>query len=151
MPVLADALTQLATLSVAGVTTHFSPETLPKALARAHLPALLIVPGELSRPLFARGSEGFRAEAFPDGLRTVMLPVTHMLAVAPVDAGAGPRTHWPAIIALVDAYFAALAANPTLGGTLREPSQVSADAGIIDYGAGRYWGVTLRHRWVLAY
>lgn len=152
MAALTNALTALQGLSVAGIAHHYGPGALPAALTRAHLPALMIVPGEGGgQALFGPRAEGFSAVAFPGGARTWALTVRHMLVCAPADDGLGARTHWPGVIALLDAYFTALAAVPTLGGALREPARVTAEIGEVRIGAGRFAGATLRHHWLLTY
>lgn len=149
---LTSALTALQGLTVAGIAHHYGPGALPVSLTRAHLPALLIVPGEGGGPaLFGPRAEGFTASAFPGGARTWALTVRHVLACAPATDGLGARTHWPGVIALLDAYFAALAANPMLGGALREPARVTAEIGEVAYADGRYAGAVLRHHWLLTY
>ncbi len=152
MPAFSDALSALAALTVSGVTSNAPPDALPLTIARAHLPILLVLPGDTGeRSLFTARHEGFVATAFPNGARTLSLQVTHLLLVASRDDGLGARSHLPRIITLLDAYFAALALNPTLSGTLREPARVTVEPGSVVYSGAAYHGAVLRHLWVLGY
>ena len=149
-----NALDQLALLNVTGVHTHFAIESVPQALRRGQLPALLVLPVERqatpNRRLFPERGEGFEALAFANGPRTTTFAVTHLLLVAPVAAGRGLQTHLPTLIDLIDAYFTALAADVTLGGTLLEPARVLVEPGTFAYGGTTYHGCAFRHRWVLS-
>ncbi len=152
MPAFSNALTALAALSVSGVARNAAPDALPLTITRAHLPILLVIPGDTGeRSLFNSRSEGFTAAAFPGGARTLAVQVTHLLLVASRDDGLGARSHLPRVIALLDAYFAALSLNPTLSGTLCEPARVTVEPGSVVYSGAAYHGATLRHLWVLGY
>lgn len=144
------ALTRLAALSVAGVAHNYAVEALPGSLSRAQLPALLVLPGRVEREGVAAGpGEGFQAIAFSGGARTVAYRVTHLLLAAPMSAGAGARTHLPAVVALIDAYFSALAADLTLNAALLEPAAVQVEPGLYAYGGVRYFGCAFEHRWLI--
>lgn len=145
------ALDALAGLAVSGVTAHYALDAVPDELSRGQLPALLVLPIKLEDEsglrLFNDRAGGFEALAFAGAARTVTYTVTHLLLVAPLGAGSGLRTHLPPLIALVDAYFAALGADVTLGGKLAEPAQVRADPGIHTHGSTDYVGCAFRHTW----
>lgn len=152
MPAFSAALSALAGLSVPGILHNAAPDALPLSITRAHLPILLVLPGDTGeRSLFGSRNEGFTATAFPGGARTLALQVTHLLLVASRDDGLGARSHLPRVIALLDAYFSALSFNPTLGGTLCEPARVTVEPGSVVYSGAAYHGATLRHLWVLGY
>jgi hypothetical protein len=145
------ALSTLASLSVSGVVHNYDVDQVPDTLTRAQLPALLVLPtdtGGERLPARERGA-GFHAVAFGSGARTVTYSVTHLLLVAPVGAGKGIRSHLPTLSDLLDAYFAALGANVTLGGALDEPARVTIDPGIFTHGGVQYYGCALRHTWIV--
>jgi hypothetical protein len=143
-----SALTNLATLSVSGVTHNYDVDALPDDLSRAQLPALLVLPLEVQEDtLFKERGQGFQAIAFSSGPRTVAYTVTHLLLAAPADAGRGIRSHMPSLITLIDAYFAALGADVTLGGTLLEPAHVRVEPRLFNYGHAAYVGCAFRHTW----
>ncbi len=149
MPNFTTALDQLAALNVPGVRNHYGITTLPDELSRTHLPALLVLPFiNRDRHLLDRG-EGFQTMAFSDGTRTVTYAVTHLLLVASVGSGSGQRTALPRLAELIDAYFAALNTNPTLGNALSMPPQVRVDPGLYHHGSFEYIGCAFRHLWTL--
>ena len=144
------ALTNLSTLSVTGVTHNYDVDAVPDNLSRAQLPALLVLPGETQADeLFRERGKGFSAIAFSSGARTVTYTVTHLLLVAPVEAGRGARSHLPALIDLIDAYFAALGANVTLSAALLEPARVKVEPGTFTHGDITYHGCAFRHTWLV--
>lgn len=144
-----NALDRLGALVVPGVTPY-PMSALPPVLDRAHLPALLVMPGEADADrLFAERGAGFVALAFQGGPRTLSVTVTHLLLTAPVRLGTGARDHLPALIDAIDAYLLALGADVTLGGALVEPAHVGVEPGEFGYGGGRYHGCAFRHRWLL--
>jgi len=144
------ALTNLSALSVTGVTHNYDVDAVPDALTRAQLPALLVLPGATQeKELFKDRGVGFDTVAFSSGPRTVTYPVTHLLLVAPTAAGRGTRSHLPKLIDLIDAYFAALAANVTLSGALLEPTRVKVEPGIFTHGSVAYHGCAFRHTWLM--
>jgi hypothetical protein len=53
------------------------------------------------------------------------------------------------LVDLIDAYFAALSAAPTLNGHLLEPALVRVEPGVFPYGGVDYFGCAFRHRWVV--
>jgi hypothetical protein len=132
------------------VTHNYDVDAVPDSLARAQLPALLVLPGETQDDQFfkERGA-GFVALAFSGGVRTVIYTVTHLLLVAPVSAGRGIRSHMPRLIDLIDAYFAALGTDVTLSDALLEPARVKVEPGTFTYGAVEYHGVAFRHTWII--
>lgn len=148
-----STLTRLAALNVSGVSANYSINTLPETLSRGQLPVLLVLPSEVDygqqRKLFQERGSGFESLAFSSGARTVTYAVTHLLLVAPVASGAGMRQHLPVLIDLIDAYFAALSADITLGGHLLEPARVDVEPGIFTYGGTDYHGCAFRHLWVV--
>jgi hypothetical protein len=150
MTLFRTALTELASLSVAGVTHNYDVDAVPDELSRAQLPALLVLPVEIQADaLFKQRGKGFEAVAFSNGARTVTYTVTHLLLVAPVSAGAGLRSHLPLLIDLIDDYFAALSSDVTLGGALLEPVQVRVEPGTFAHGDLLYHGCAFRHTWLM--
>jgi hypothetical protein len=144
---LTIALTNLAALTVPGVTHNFALNSLPEQVARTQLPILLVLPGGLPAGKPQPPGEGFTALAFSNGARTVTVQVTHLLLTAPVASGRGPASHLPALIDRVDAYLAALAADVTLGGALLEPARVGVAPGTFPYGGVTYHGCAFQHEW----
>jgi hypothetical protein len=143
------ALDRLGALIVPGVT-NYPMTALPATLDRAHIPALLVLPGEAEADrLFAERGSGFMALAFQNGPRTLSVTVTHLLLTAPVQMGVGARAHLPELIDHIDAYLLALGADVTLGGALAEPVQVGVEPGEFRYGGGMFHGCAFRHRWML--
>ncbi len=150
MPLFRSALSNLAGLTVPGVSHNYDLAALPDDLSRAQLPALLVLPGETEEDEFFRErGQGFRAIAFSQGARTVSYVVTHLLLVAPVSAGAGLRSHLPGLIDLIDEYFAALSDDVTLGGELLEPVRVKVEPGTFVHGDVVYHGCAFRHTWLM--
>lgn len=145
-----DALTTLSQLSVAGVAHNYDIDAVPDAPARAQLPALLVLPIDLQEDrLIQERGRGFQAVAFSSGARTVTYTVTHLLLVAPIGQGKGLRAHLPALVTFMDAYFAALAADVTLGGALLEPASVRVEPGVFPIGSTEYYGCAFRHTWLM--
>ncbi len=145
-----SALTNLSALSVSGVANNYDVDTVPDSLARAQLPALLVLPGDTQEnQLFRERGRGFIALAFSGGARTVAYTVTHLLLVAPVTAGRGTRSTLPGLIDLIDAYFDALGADVTLSGALLEPAAVRVEPGTFTHGEVDYHGVAFRHTWLI--
>lgn len=147
-----DALLQLGALAVTGVAQHFTHVTLPDRIARGHLPALLVIPGDYGAggaSWFASRAEGFEASGFSGAASTLTVAVTHLLVTSLAQDGLGLRSHYPRIVTLMDAYFAALASDPLLGGTLREPARVSAEPGVVRYVSDACYGAAFRHVWTL--
>jgi hypothetical protein len=146
------ALAALAALQPAGFNAHFAAEDLPRQLSRAQFPALLVLPVDThDRRLFRERGAAFEALAFTGGPKLVTYTVTHLLLIAPADAGFGARSQLPQMADLLDAYFAALAADPTLNGALTAPAQVSVEPGQFDYADLACTGAALRHRWQVSY
>lgn len=149
-----EALRALASLSLKGLRANYGPAELPERLLPAQLPALLVLPGDFvggqaRAPLFGERG-GLEALAFRKAAATVALRPWHLLLVAERGAGYGLRSQLPPLVALLDGYFQALAADVTLGGRLLEPAQVDAECGVFEYGGGAYSGCLLRHFWKLA-
>jgi hypothetical protein len=145
-----SALTNLSSLTISGVTHNYDVDAVPDALARAQLPALLVLPGETQDDQFFRErGAGFIALAFSGGARSVSYTVTHLLLVAPVSAGRGLRSHLPRMVDLIDAYFAALGADVNLSDSLLEPTRVKVEPGTFRHGDVDYHGVAFRHTWVI--
>ena len=150
MPTFREALSALAGLNVPGVAHNYDISDVPDDLTRAQLPALLVLPGEVSeRRLFRERGEGFHALAFSGSARTISYTITHLLLVTPTTDGVGMRSHYPRLIDLIDAYFAALVADVTLGGTLLEPARVTVEPGTFTHGDSSFYGCALRHGWML--
>lgn len=154
MATLRSTLTVLAALHVPGAVHNYDVDTVPDSLSRAQLPALLLLPAETPDESLIRGERfdrgvGFEAVAFGEGARTVTYSLTHLLLVAPVAAGRGLRSQFPALIDLIDAYFGALAQDVTLGGRLLEPARVRVHPGIFTHGGVAYYGCAFVHTWVM--
>ena len=144
------ALTRLASLSVSGVSHNYDVDSVPDSLNRVQLPALLVLPITPPTSKISRiTSDGFQTIAFSSGPRTVTVTITHLLLVAPIEAGRGARTHLPKVVDLADAYCAALAADPLLNNTLLEPARVQVEPGDFTYGHATYHGCAFRHTWVI--
>lgn len=147
-----SALDALASLQPTGISARFSAAEVPAVLSRAQFPALLVLPiDEHDRRLFRERGAAFEALAFANGPKLVTYTVTHLLLVAPAGAGLGVRSILPRLAELLDAYFAALAADPTLGGALAAPARVAVEPGQFDYADLHCIGAALRHRWQIAY
>ncbi|MDX1993706.1 MAG: hypothetical protein SF029_15060 [bacterium] len=146
------ALTQLAALTVPGVVLNADVDAVPEALSRGQLPALLVLPihTEADRLFSTERGGGFEALAFANSARSVTYLVNHLLLVAPTASGSGLRSHIPVLINLIDAYFAALSANPTLNASLHEPARVRVEPGVFRYGGVQYVGCAFHHQWLLS-
>ncbi len=142
MGALSTALAKLAALTVSGATSFALDET-PGALARVQLPALIVVP-ELGGE-----SPGLEPSGFSAGDGRLVVGVAHVLLLAAVTGGAGPRGALPALAAAIDAYIAALAADPTLDGALAVPLRCAVRAGVVSFGGADYHGVVFTHTWTL--
>lgn len=149
MGAFADALSELAGLTVSGVHTNFALDAVPEELSRAQLPALLTLPLVRQKYRYPDRGEGFETLAFSDGLRSVTYTVTHLLLVAPVTNGLGLRSALPELVALIDAYFAVLSASVTLNGTLLYPPKVRVECDVFKHGTTDYFGCAFRHEWVV--
>jgi hypothetical protein len=143
-----SALTSLAGLTVPGVIRNYDIDAVPDDLSRVQLPALLVLPARQQQQRQQQGA-GFEALAFSAGARTVTYSLDHLLLVAPLDSGRGSRSHLPALIDLIDAYFTALGADVTLSGALLEPARVRVEPGIFSYGHAKYHGVAFQHTWII--
>lgn len=150
MTLFRTALNNLAALAVSGAAHNYGVDTLPDTLHRAQLPALLVLPGDTTdAALFPARGAGFTAIAFSAGARTVTYTVTHLLLVAPVLTGRGARSHLPRLAELMDAYFAALGDDLTLGGALLEPAHIEVEPGAFARGGVTYHGCAFRHTWLI--
>ncbi len=144
------ALTQLSIMNINGVRNNYDLAELPNSLHSAQLPALLVMPIELERErLFRRSEDSLHTAAFSGGAKTILHSATHLLLVAPEDAGLGLRSCLPRLIDLIDSYTAAVSADVTLGDTLLTPARVSVEPGIYTYGERDYYGCAFRHSWLL--
>lgn len=142
------ALTRLASLTVPGVSHNYDVDTLPDSLNRVQLPALLVLPITPPATKLTRSTgEAFQNIAFSSGPRVVTVAVTHLLLLAPVEAGRGSRSHLPKVVDLMDAYCTALAVDPLLNDTLLEPARVQLEPGDFTYGHATYHGCAFRHTW----
>ncbi|MGQ9850859.1 MAG: hypothetical protein ACUVSU_12515 [Aggregatilineaceae bacterium] len=142
MGTLSVALQNLAAVSLPGVT-RIPLEATPGALARVALPALVIVP-ELSGE-----SPGLEPNPFAAGAGRLTVQVAHALLLAPLAGGAGLGAALSSLTALLDAYVAALAADPTLGGALVVPLRLRLRTGVVAYGGVDYHGAVFTHTWTL--
>lgn len=137
-----EALERLSAIAVPGVTSYALGET-PDALVGAQLPALVIAPE------WSGDWPGLAPSGFTAGFGRLAARVAHVLLVAPVAGGAGSHAALPALAAAIDAYIAALAADPTLGGALVRPAQVRVTVGVAPYGGVDYHAATFLHEWAL--
>ncbi len=146
------ALTQLAALSVMGITFNFDVDAVPETLHRGQLPALLVLPidPQIDGLRFTDRGAGFEALAFANSARTISYRVNHLMLIAPLPLGAGMRSHLPRLIDLIDAYFTALSDHITLDGALLEPAKVQVEPGIYRYGGVDYVGCAFRHTWLIS-
>ena len=144
------ALTQLSAMPVTGVDNGYDIHQLPDYLPPTDLPALLTLPIELQdKRLFRERSDSLGITAFSGGVNQVRYTLTHLLLVAPRGSGLGISGHLPQLVAHIDSYMAALAADPTLDGKLRLPAEVAVEPGIFAYAERDYFGCAFRHRWTL--
>ncbi len=144
------ALSQLAMLRVPGVRNNYDLDELPYSLQRAQLPALVVLPIELERErLFQQREDSLQTATFSGAAKTVNYRLTHLLLVAPTEAGLGIRSHLPRLIELIDNYTAAIAADVTLGDALLAPARVSVEPGNYAYGDREFYGCAFRHGWLL--
>jgi hypothetical protein len=142
------AFTNLAAISVTGVTTSYDLDDLPNTLPAADLPALA--------PAFPPGVQagageaaGLAALTYDGTVWTSVLHIDHVLYWAPAWSEAGLSGVLPALVDAMDDYLEAVGANGTLDGALdRELEIVSVQPGVVEYGEARYYGVRFRHRWV---
>ena len=145
------ALSRLAMLNVTGIHKNYDLDELPNSLGRGQLPALLVLPIELERErLFQPREEGLGTAAFSGAAKSVNYRVTHLLLVAPTEAGLGIRSYLPRLIELIDSYTAAIAADITLADTLLVPARVNVEPGSFTYGDRDFYGCAFRHAWLLA-
>lgn len=142
MGAIAGALGRLAAVAVAGVTSFALAET-PNTLARAQLPALLILPELVGE------APGLEPNLFSAGDGRLTLRVAHVLFAAPVLAGHGLRTGLPVLVGHIDTYMMALAADPTLGGALAAGLRCTVRAGVVRFGGVDYHAATFVHTWLL--
>lgn len=146
----AAALDALAQLTVPGIVHHYGVDALPTRLHRAQLPCLLVMPLDVERDrLFRDAGEAFTAATFTNSLQTVSHTATHLLLTAAVGSARPLRWSLPALAEHVDAIVAALAADPLLSDTLREPAHVRVEPGVYSWGGTAYYGCAFRHTWLL--
>jgi len=140
------AFTNLAAISVTGVTTRYDLSALPNTLPAAELPAL--VPG-FAASAGGADSEGLSTLVYDGSVWRSTLAVEHILCYQPSWSDAGLATVLPNIITVVDNYLAAIKANGKLSGALDEDLQITRiEPGVFDYGGVRYYGARFTHRWV---
>ena len=139
---LVEALERLGSIGVPGVSSYALNET-PESLGGAQLPALVIAPE------WGGDWPGLAPSGFAAGYGRLAARVAHVLLVAPVAGGAGSHAALPELAAVIDAYIVALAADPTLGGSLVRPAQVHVRAGVAPYGGIDYHAATFLHEWTL--
>ena len=145
------ALTNLAGLTVTGISHNFGIDAVPDSLHRAQLPALLVMPiATQDDSLFQESGQAFEGVAFGDGTKTVQYISTHLLIVAPAQKGKGLQDNLPSLITSIDNYFTALSADVTLGGALEHPAEIKVEPGIYKVGNTDYIGCAFRHRWIIA-
>jgi hypothetical protein len=136
--------TNLAAISVEGITTSYDLDDLPNTLPAADLPALA--------PAFiegaASGDEGLSTLTYDGGVWTAQLQVDHVLYWSPAWSDAGLSAVLPDLISAIDDYLDAISADGTLDDALdREVEILSVRPGVIEYAGTRFYGVRFRHRW----
>ena len=139
---LTEAIDNLASVSVSGVTSYALDET-PDSLTAAQLPALVILP-ELSGEM-----PGLQPSGFSAGVGQITAQIAHVLLVAAVTQGMGSKTLLPDLVDRIDAYLEALAGDPTLGGALAVALHCTIRAGVVRYGGVDYHGAVFTHTWVM--
>ena len=150
MATFRTALAQLSALSVSGVRNNYDLDELPLSLHSAQMPALLVMPLESQADRrFGERRDSLQTAAFSGGTKTVYYTVTHLLLVAPSEAGLGLRSHLPQLVDLIDGYTAALSADVTLGDQLLAPARVGVEPGVFPYGERDFYGCAFRHTWLL--
>lgn len=143
---LRTALDQLAALTLPGVTS-FDIDSTPQQIERAHLPALLILPLRTDqRQRLGERDGALQTITFGAGERHVLMPITHLLLIAPQLAGSGNREHLPVLVDWVDDYLAAIAADLTLGGELLQAPQIEIEMGVFTIAQTRYIGCAFHYR-----
>ena len=150
MATFRTALAQLSALSVSGVRNNYDLDELPLSLHSAQMPALLVMPLELEADRrFRERKDSLQTAAFSGGTQSVYYSVTHLLLVAPSEAGLGLRSHLPRLVDLIDGYTASLSADVTLGDQLLAPARVGVEPGVFPYGERDFYGCAFRHTWLL--
>jgi len=143
------ALTALAALTVSGVTAHYASRALPDRLPAAVLPALLVLPGDPFRGRSWLGTaDGFQPLTLA-GHGTITAPAVHALALVPVAQPFSQQRQAARLADLIDAYWAALTADPLLGGVLTVPPRVAIQPGPFTYGGVDYLGCLFRYTFTL--
>jgi hypothetical protein len=140
------AFTNLAAITVTGVTTCYDLNTLPGSLPAADLPALA--------PAFPVGAnpqdgEGYSTLTYDGSAWRSVLVIDHVLYWQPCWSEMGLNSVMPDLITAVDSYLAAVRADGRLSGALDEELAITRiKPGIMEYGGVRYFGVKFRHQWV---
>lgn len=146
----AAALVALALLPVPGVPHRYGVAALPTVLTRAQLPCLLVMPLDVQQDRLRRDAgTAFTVGAFSNGTRLVTHTATHLLLTGAQDSARGIHLFLPALIGLIDAYVAALASDPLLSDTLREPTRVRVEPGVFPWQGAQFYGCAFRHEWLL--
>lgn len=136
------AVTQLAGLSVVGITTSLNITERKGALGPAALPAL--VPDfEVSL------SNTFKQIDFSGQSGVATLALNHILLSSGLGLGSASERIGD-MVALVDNYFAAIKGDLLLNDNLAEPLQIvfQNPGPIVYYGTG-YYGMVFTHLWKL--
>lgn len=145
---LRTALTNLAAVSVSGVSNSYDVSAVPSSLTTAQLPALL--PFIMGRG-GGGGEAGFRVGAFDGGSAEVTYRVDHVLFVEAVGQGRGLLDILPAVATLIDAYVSAMAADSFLNGALHYALAFEIGEPVIsEYPADskqNFYTVTFAHTW----
>lgn len=143
-----NAFTQLAAVSVTGVSNSYDLSDLPSVLPAADLPALVPLFDD-SESLFAGGELGFSTLTFDGAIWQSSLQIDHVLYVTPAWSEAGISGVLPELITLVDNYLTAFSTVGTLNDALdRELAITRVQPGVMEYAGVRFYGVRFRHRWV---
>ena len=141
------AFTNLATISVTGVTTSYDLNALPNALPAANLPALAPYFPEEGGSI-SQNQHGLATLTYNGAVWSAALYVDHVLYLAPAWSEAGLSEALPSLVTAIDNYLTALAAQGTLSGALSSELEIiRVQPGIVDYAGVKFYGVRFRHLW----
>jgi hypothetical protein len=144
---LRTALTNLAALSVSGVSHNYDVDAMPEQIARGQLPCLIVLPVVDEGRTKRFGDFKLATPNAAKGL--VVHVVAHVLLYAPAGVGKGARGNFPGLVDLVDNYATAIRANPNLGGALFKPTSYVVSLEGVTWAGVRYFGARFWHTLVV--
>ncbi len=147
MATLATALTNLAALSVTGVTHNYAITAIPESVSRGSLPALIVSPAASESIRDRFGSYETETVSGSNALLTYI--VTHFLLYVPIGSRIGARDVYSGLVTLVDNYAIAVKANPKLTDALFYPTRYQIHISPFKYGGVRYYGARFYHKFVV--